>query len=300
MEKNVKKVKFNKKIIITFLILILVLSTSIYVYSRYKNYKAEMDKKMPYNFETLEIKEPTDFTDILTNYSKTLSEVSLYKELDSVKTGAKVESGKYLKTYGNKDGFSKVKYEDSFYYVKTSELENVSKDDDFKVIKGVLLVNTKYKLPSDFNPGFDKFVSEQINLMKVDANREKIELNIHKDFISYDEQKTLRKNAPKIEGDLIYSLYANAGHSESQIGESFDVIGKDESKNLNENFKETEEFLWLKKNAHKYGFILRYPENREDITNFKFAPWHFRYVGVENAKIINEKNITLEEFLRMK
>lgn len=94
-------------------------------------------------------------------------------------------------------------------------------------------------------------------------------------------------------------MYAAPGHNESQIGQSLDIIGKDEEKNLTEAFKETEEFHWLIKNAHKYEFILRYPENKEDITNFKFAPWHFRYVGVENANKILKSNLTLEEFLRL-
>ena len=89
-------------------------------------------------------------------------------------------------------------------------------------------------------------------------------------------------------------MYAVPGHNESQIGQSLDIIGKDEEKNLTEAFKETEEFHWLIKNAHKYGFILHYPENKEDLTNFKFEPWHFRYVGVENANKILKSNLTLE------
>ena len=94
-------------------------------------------------------------------------------------------------------------------------------------------------------------------------------------------------------------MYAVPGHNESQIGQSLDIIGKDEEKNLTEASKETEEFHWLIKNAHKYGFILRYPENKENLTNFKFEPWHFRYVGVENANKILKNNLTLEEFLRL-
>lgn len=257
-----------------------------------------LEEKKTYNFENIKIKEPSDFTDIVTNYSKTLKDAMLYKNIDDKKETRKIKEGTFLKTYGNKDEFSKIKFEDTFYYIKTSDLENNSKNDTFKVIKGLLLVNTKYKLPYDFNPGFNKFVLTQVDLMKTDAKREKIDINIYKDFISYEEQKEFRKTAPKVKTNLIYSLYEKSGHNESQTGECIDVISKDEDKNLNESFKDTEEFKWLKKNAHKYGFILRYPENKEDITNYKFAPWHFRYVGVENAKIIFEKNITLEEFLR--
>ena len=53
----------------------------------------------------------------------------------------------------------------------------------------------------------------------------------------------------------------------------------------------------MKDNAHRFGFILRYPKGKEDITGFKYEPWHYRYVGVEIATEIYNKNITLEEYL---
>ena len=55
---------------------------------------------------------------------------------------------------------------------------------------------------------------------------------------------------------------------------------------------------WLRKNCYKYGFILRYPENKCDITGINFEPWHFRYVGKEAAKYIMKNHITLEEFYK--
>lgn len=297
MIKEKKKKKFGKKFFIIFF-LILIIFFSIYFYKNYKNNKEELEKTKPYNFENIKIQNFEDFTDYITNYSKTTCETLLYKNIDDKKENQKCKEGVYLKTYGSKDGFSKVKFEDSFYYTKSENLENVSKGDNFKVIKGILLVNTKYKLPEDFNPGFDKFVSNQVDLMSIDAKREKVDLDIYRDFISYEEQKQYRKNSPKFKNSIIYQLYDVPGHNESQIGECIDIISKDEDKNLNEKFKETKEFLWMKKNAHKYGFILRFPENKEDITNYKFTPWHFRFVGVEVAKKIYDKDITLEEFLK--
>lgn len=293
-----KKLKFNKKLIFIFLSFILIFSTLIYFYLNYRNNKRVLEEKKPYNFESLKINEPSDFTDIVTNYSKTSKDTLLYKNIENKKEKRKIKKDIFLETYGKKDEFSKIKFEDNFYYIKNIDLENISKDDYFKVIKGILLVNTKYKLSYDFNPGVNKFVLGQVDLMKIDAKREKVDIDIYKDFISYEEQKDFRKNSPKYKTDVIYALHEKPGHNESQTGQCIDIISKDENKNLNESFKDTDEFKWLKKNAHKYGFILRYPENKEDITNYKFAPWHFRYVGVENAKIIFEKNITLEEFLR--
>ena len=57
------------------------------------------------------------------------------------------------------------------------------------------------------------------------------------------------------------------------------------------------EGLWLKENAPKFGFILRYPKAKEAITGINFEPWHFRYVGIENAMYMTEKNLTLEEYI---
>ena len=98
------------------------------------------------------------------------------------------------------------------------------------------------------------------------------------------------------EKDLEYALNCSAkpGHSEHQTGLAVDVEG--ENKDY-DNFEDTKEFNWMKDNAHRFGFILRYPKGKEDITGFKYEPWHYRYVGVEIATEIYNKNITLEEYL---
>ena len=98
------------------------------------------------------------------------------------------------------------------------------------------------------------------------------------------------------EKGLEYALNCSAkpGHSEHQTGLAVDVEG--ENKDY-DNFEDTKEFNWMKDNAHRFGFILRYPKGKEDITGFKYEPWHYRYVGVEIATEIYNKNITLEEYL---
>ena len=293
-----KKTK-SRKFVVLISIFVLVFASLIFFYIKNKNKKLEIEKNMPYNFENITSSDITDFSDFLTNYAKTLEKTPIYDNSDLLKENGNVEKGKYLEVYGYKDGISKIKFNEKFYYIESKKIENVSKDKKFKVIKGILLVNTEYELPSDFNPQMDKFVEKQFELMKVDANRDKITLDLYKGFISYEEQKEFHKNAPKSDRDVVYAMYTIAGHNESQIGQSLDIIGKDEEKNLTEEFKETEEFKWLMKNAHKYGFILRYPENQEDKTNYRFEPWHFRYVGVENANKILKNKLTLEEFLRL-
>ena len=80
-----------------------------------------------------------------------------------------------------------------------------------------------------------------------------------------------------------------------QIVPQFDVMGSNNDYDL---FEKSNEFNWMKDNAHLYGFILRYPKGKEKITGFKYEPWHYRYVGVKHAKMIYEGNLTLEEYLK--
>lgn len=83
--------------------------------------------------------------------------------------------------------------------------------------------------------------------------------------------------------------------SEHQLGLALDIVS-DTFVDLKEGFADTEAGKWLAANSYRFGFILRYPKGKEDITCIEFEPWHFRYVGVEAATLITEKGITLEEF----
>ena len=83
---------------------------------------------------------------------------------------------------------------------------------------------------------------------------------------------------------------ARPGNSEHQTGLTLDVNSVDDS------FKYTSAYKWLSNNAYKYGFILRYPENKEDITGYTYEPWHYRYVGEDVANKIKEEGITFDEY----
>lgn len=83
--------------------------------------------------------------------------------------------------------------------------------------------------------------------------------------------------------------------SEHQLGLALDIV-TDTYKDLEEGFADTDAGKWLAANSCRYGFILRYPKGKEDITCIEYEPWHFRYVGVEAATLITEQGITLEEF----
>ncbi|MBQ5994254.1 MAG: M15 family metallopeptidase [Clostridia bacterium] len=84
---------------------------------------------------------------------------------------------------------------------------------------------------------------------------------------------------------------APAGCSESNSGLAVDIVS------ASNDFENTKEFQWLQDNAYKYGFVLRYPKDKEDITGVDYQPWHWRYVGEYAAGKMHEQNLCLEEYL---
>ncbi len=89
---------------------------------------------------------------------------------------------------------------------------------------------------------------------------------------------------------------APPGSSEHQLGLTMD-IGQKSKSSLNTVFGKTQGAIWARENCWRFGFILRYDEGWEDITGYSYEPWHFRYVGKENAKAIHDANIPLETWL---
>jgi D-alanyl-D-alanine carboxypeptidase len=91
---------------------------------------------------------------------------------------------------------------------------------------------------------------------------------------------------------------ARPGTSEHQTGLCLDFMTTQMS-DLDESFEDTSAFRWLSSNAHKYGFILRYPSNKVDTTGYKYEPWHYRFVGRSAATEIYESGLCLEEYLEL-
>ena len=89
---------------------------------------------------------------------------------------------------------------------------------------------------------------------------------------------------------------AKPGESEHQLGLSMDLSTKEVNYQLVESLGDTPAGKWLEENCYKYGFIIRFPENKEKITGYSYEPWHIRYVGKDLAKIIHDNNLTLEEY----
>ena len=136
---------------------------------------------------------------------------------------------------------------------------------------------------------------ENFKKMADDAKKEGLTLLITTAYRNYNFQATLYNNYVRQDGKEQADTYsARPGYSEHQLGYSADLTNK-ERVSFGE-FKNTKEFAWLKNNAYKYGFIIRYTEANQYITGYVPESWHYRYVGEEIAKYIYENNITYEEY----
>lgn len=127
-----------------------------------------------------------------------------------------------------------------------------------------------------------------------DIKKENMEIRVISAYRSYQYQENLYNRYKEQDGTSKADTYsARPGFSEHQTGLVIDV---DNWQTNFENFEETKEFEWMSKNAHKYGFILRYPKDKEDITGYQYESWHYRYVGTKIATYIYENKLTLDEY----
>lgn len=173
--------------------------------------------------------------------------------------------------------------------------------------KNVMLVNKYYFLTEDYEPTDLVTLSNTYNtgtnnrLRRDAANAfikmadaallDNIVLKNASGYRDYKYQVTLYNNYVNRDGKQAADTYsARPGFSEHQTGLATDINTIDNS------FENTDEFKWLSKNAHKYGFILRFPKDKEKITGYEYEPWHYRYVGKSVASQIKEENLTLEEY----
>lgn len=116
-------------------------------------------------------------------------------------------------------------------------------------------------------------------------------------YRSYNTQKSIYNYWLNARGKAYASKYvALPGHSEHQTGLAVDITSKRMRFGLDESFDQTPEGKWLINNAHRYGFILRYPKGKERITGYNYEPWHLRYVGVKEATVMKKNNWTFEEW----
>lgn len=158
-------------------------------------------------------------------------------------------------------------------------------------IDGVLIANKTYALPRDFGNGLTSETLDAFYKMSADAASEGLSLWITSGFRSYDIQSYTYDSFVYDRGTELADLCsARPGHSEHQSGLAIDV------NTTSDAFAWTDEAAWLEKHCTEYGFIIRYPKDKHDITGYKYEPWHIRYLGIEKAKEIAESGLTIEEY----
>lgn len=166
-------------------------------------------------------------------------------------------------------------------------------DAECTYIDGILIVNKTYPLPKSYAPGWDATASEKLLEMFAAAKDEEgLYYKVLSGYRSYVDQTIIYNGYVARDGQAAADRYsARPGHSEHQSGLAFDL------NKTSTSFGETPEGIWLKDNCHRFGFIIRYPKDKEEITGYMYEPWHVRYLGVETATAVYESGLCLEEYL---
>lgn len=179
-----------------------------------------------------------------------------------------------------------------------------------------ILVNKEYTLPESYRPDDLVQVNVHFNIKKYDERTllrkeaaralEKLFAAAEKNgyilsgvsgFRSYERQKKIFTNNIAVKGkDYTLRYSAVPGTSEHQTGLAIDVSSERSSYKLVTSFGSTPEGIWLAQNAHKYGYIIRYPRDKSEITGYAYEPWHIRYVGKPLATYLYKNDLTLEEY----
>lgn len=183
-----------------------------------------------------------------------------------------------------------------------------------------ILVNKQYLLPADYIPPdlleltvpFDappldpkrfmqKKAARSATLLFQDSRKMGLCFYGISGYRSYKRQKEIYDNSMLTQGEEHTKKYiAPPGSSEHQTGLALDVSSPYLDFNLVEEFESTPEGIWLARHASLYGFIIRYPKGKEDITGFAYEPWHIRYVSKPLARYLTITGLTLDEYWALK
>lgn len=184
--------------------------------------------------------------------------------------------------------------------VKSSS--GIQQIDGITYVNGILIANKTYSVPSTFNPGglTDETYEAFLDLANGAAN-EGLNIYLSSGFRSYETQEQIYNNYVYYYGQETADTFsARPGYSEHQTGLAIDVNTIDDS------FVNYPEAGWLEEHCAEYGFIIRYPKNKEYITGYKYEPWHIRYVGKTVAQDLKnaadacgDPTLTLEEYFNI-
>ena len=213
------------------------------------------------------------------------------KSIKTKKTSAEVQNN--LEAIHNKiDNEGKENKEIKDWRLKLANYDNILPE-DFEIELSNI----------DENRQFDSRAIKYLNTMLDDMRKDGItNIWVQSAYRSVKSQRKLYDNSvkkyldqgkSKKEAEELTLKYINKpGASDHNLGLAVDF------NNVDQDFEKMKGFEWLTENAEKYGFILRYPKDKENITKINYEPWHWRYVGQEHAQKMNELNMCLEEYVK--
>jgi D-alanyl-D-alanine carboxypeptidase len=219
------------------------------------------------------------------------------------------ENGKKFEEESNQNSLLNIEIEQTFISMVNGQ-EVISNPENI-----VTIVNKEKTLPGTYSPTdldipnipftFEEIIDkrflridaiEPVEQLFAAAEEDNIELFGVSGYRSYERQDLIFQYQVELMGlEEANRLVALPGQSEHQLGLALDVTSKSAELKLTEEFGETVEGKWLKENAYKFGFIIRYPLGKEGLTGYEYEPWHIRYVGTEVAEYLYKNDLVLEQ-----
>lgn len=284
----------KEKLRIIFVVCFIIIISSIILIIKYNNKTQTQLKKLGYSKDEINYILKLDYIDEILELEYDKNLVKIISEPYFIKKNLKT----YLEYAKDKDDMSYViskvnTLSNNEWYTSTKE---ANPDDGIKI-----LVNKFHYLPSNFEVNdivkvsnwyayegheirkevYDKYVE-----MWYKAKEEGLTLLINSSYRTNEQQEKEYKNSND-------EYASRPGFSEHQTGLALDIVTYD---TIGNNFENTKEFAWLQNNSYKYGFILRYPKGKEDITGYAYESWHYRYLGVELATKVYNSGLTYDEY----
>ncbi|MWV45739.1 D-alanyl-D-alanine carboxypeptidase family protein [Paenibacillus sp. HJL G12] len=235
--------------------------------------------------------------------------------------GSAKEQGQALQGAGKSEQEGQVPADPVMAKRSENSLQTTIKEVDGKEVVTnpeamTVIVNKQRSLPDGYEPAdlvepnvlfsFDgphekrhmrKEAADALEKLFAGAKEDGIELRAVSGYRSYSRQKSIYENNVRTKGEEYASrVSAVPGTSEHQTGLTIDVSSPSVKNELEENFGDSSEGKWLAEHAADYGFVIRYPKDREDITGYVYEPWHIRYIGTDLAQDVAKSGMTLEEY----
>ena len=306
-----RKRKIKKGPIIAVIIVIVIIILAVVSFKLYTHYTSNEYKLGELGYSEKEISTLLKSNDkvldkALTKYDKDLIPLTkqkyfLWKNYNTYKEYI-TKQKKETNDIDYKEIVTMVNVNRNYEYYTHTKKTDMKKDN-------AILVNKYYSLPEKYAPtdivdvsnwyAFDGIKTRQVVLdafkeMFNAAKEDGHTLIINSGYRTYDTQKKVYDEYKDLKGEEYADEYAaRPDYSEHQSGLALDIITYGAS---GETFDTTDAFKWLQKNAHKYGFILRYPKDKEDITGYAYESWHYRYLGKDLATKVKKSGLTYDEY----